>query len=123
VVAQIKPSLAPWSAQAEARSWAVSLVVGKERLSVLELERLVALLWAISSIAMKPRSSSNKVALRKRHLQQRHPQQLHLQQRHPQQRHLRKLHQATHNFQTVEWSESDCVLLALLGNLLFVFPH
>lgn len=30
---------------------------------------------------------------------------------------------ATHNFQTVEWSESDCVLLALLGDCLFAFPH
>ena len=34
-----------------------------------------------------------------------------------------KLHPATHNFQTFEWSESDCVLLALLGDCLFAFPH
>jgi hypothetical protein len=90
---QIKPSLAPWSAQAEARSWAVSLVVGKERLSVLELERLVALLWAISSIAMTPRSSSNKVALQQLQL---------LQQLNLRKLNLRQLHPATHNFKTVE---------------------
>jgi hypothetical protein len=91
-VAQIKQSPALWSVQVEALSWVVSWVVssvvGKERLSVLELVRLVA-----------------------------------LQQLHPNQLHPRKLHPATHNFQTFEWSESDCILLALLGDCLFAFPH